>query len=235
MRSLVALAMGGLVLLGGQVGTGLAQAPVPPPERFVLSGVIMFDDGQGVAWLQEPSLTQNRVVARRPGDSVGPWRLTKLLGNRVELEGPTGTVIVPLHNAGAVGAGGVGADPAASAPAARARRERAAAGDTPAEALPSPAAASSEGGAAVAAQASRGGSAARRSERLAQMAERGQSDGESRQRNSEGRQRDGEGRGRAASAARAGSSAQSQNPNVISLSPGDPRRGGGLGQLFGGQ
>jgi hypothetical protein len=225
MRSLVALAMGGLVLLGGQAGTGLAQAPVPPPERFVLSGVIMFDDGQGVAWLQEPSLTQNRVVARRPGDSVGPWRLTRLLGNRVELEGPAGTITVPLHNAVAVAA-----DPGASAPAARARRERAAAGDTPAETSPASAAGSSEAGAVVSVPASRSGSGARRSEMLAQMAERGQSDGESRQRDGEGR-----GRGRPGSGGRAGSSAQYQNPNVISLPPGDPRRGVGLGQLFGGQ
>jgi hypothetical protein len=71
---------------------------------------------------------------------------------------------------------------------------------------------------------------ARRIETLTQMAERGQRDGE-------GRQRDGEGRGRArpGAAAQAGSSSQPQNPNVIFLNPGDPRRGGSLGQLFGGQ
>jgi hypothetical protein len=66
-------------------------------ERFVVSGVILYDGG-GLAWLQEPSLTSNRAVAVRLSDSIGPYRVTKILDDRVELEGPGGTVLVPVYN-----------------------------------------------------------------------------------------------------------------------------------------
>ena len=46
--------------------------------------------------MQEPQLTQNQPVAVRPGESIGPYRLTKVLEDRVELQGPGGTISVLL-------------------------------------------------------------------------------------------------------------------------------------------
>src|SRR5213593_34679 len=86
-----------LALLGAAAGNvygqGVGQAA---PEQFVLSGVVVFDGGGGLAWLQEPTLTQNRVIALRPGESIGSYRLEKIRGDRVEVAGPGGTVLVPL-------------------------------------------------------------------------------------------------------------------------------------------
>jgi hypothetical protein len=84
-----------LVTASGVHGQGQSQ---PAPEKFVLSGVIVFDGGDGVAWLQEPILTGNHVVTVRPGDRLGPYRLARIHEDRVELEGPTGTVFVPVYN-----------------------------------------------------------------------------------------------------------------------------------------
>ncbi len=73
-----------------------AQSQTPPGERFVLTGVVFGDGGRGLAWLQEPTFTNNLVVSVRVGDSVGPYRLTRISEYRVELEGPSGTVSIPL-------------------------------------------------------------------------------------------------------------------------------------------
>jgi hypothetical protein len=80
---------------GNAYGQGVGQAA---PEQFVLSGVVVFDGGGGLAWLQEPTLTQNRVIALRPGESIGSYRLEKIRDDRVELAGPGGTVLVPLYS-----------------------------------------------------------------------------------------------------------------------------------------
>jgi hypothetical protein len=72
-----------------------AQSWDPAGTRFTLSGVVVVEGG-GRAWLQEPTLTQNQTVAVRPGDSIGPYRLTKILEDRVELEGPGGKFSVML-------------------------------------------------------------------------------------------------------------------------------------------
>jgi hypothetical protein len=69
-------------------------------EQFILNGVIV-DGEQGIAWLFEPTLTPNEVIALRPGESIGPYRLTKVLDDRVEMEGPSGTVMIPLYSSGA--------------------------------------------------------------------------------------------------------------------------------------
>jgi hypothetical protein len=48
---------------------------------------------------------------------VGPWKLTRFLDNGIELEGPAGKVLIPLHNAGGGGtavAAGAPAGPAAA-------------------------------------------------------------------------------------------------------------------------
>ena len=93
-----------LIVLAGP-SPALAQNPATP-EKFVLSGVVVFDGGKGLAWLQEPTLTGNQVVALRPGETLGPYRLTRILDDRVELEGPSGTVLVPVYGGGQDGAGG---------------------------------------------------------------------------------------------------------------------------------
>ena len=85
---------------------GAADAQTEP--RFTLSGVVVVEGG-GRAWLQEPQLTQNQPVAIRPGESIGPYRLTKILEDRVELVGPAGTISVLL--AGVPGATAAAATP----------------------------------------------------------------------------------------------------------------------------
>jgi hypothetical protein len=91
-----------VMALGMAVGSAHGQAKGhAAPEQFVLSGVLVFEGGRGLAWIQEPALTGNRVVALRPGESIGPYRLKKVLDDRVELEGPAGTVLVPLSGASA--------------------------------------------------------------------------------------------------------------------------------------
>jgi hypothetical protein len=86
-----------------------AQAP-PAGPQFTLTGVVVVEGG-GRAWLQEPQLTQNQSVALRPGESLGPYRLTKIFEDRVELAGPAGTLTVPLA--------GVSGPPVAAKPAPR--------------------------------------------------------------------------------------------------------------------
>ena len=114
-RHLLVLATALLALTAATAATASAQATASA-ERFVLSGVVAFDDGDGKAWLQEPRLTGNRVVLVRRGDSVGPWRVTAIHRNRVELTGPGGAIFVPLHNAdGAAVASSGGPAPAAAA------------------------------------------------------------------------------------------------------------------------
>lgn len=75
------------------VAAGAANAQ--PGPQFTLSGVVVVEGG-GRAWLQEPSLTQNQVVALRLGENIGPYRLTRILDDRVELAGPNGKFAVML-------------------------------------------------------------------------------------------------------------------------------------------
>ena len=88
MKNLMTLATVSLVLLGAVAGASAAQ--------FTLSGLVARDNGDGMAWLQEPSLTQNKVVIVHRGDRVGPWKVTRILEDRVELEGPAGKLLVSL-------------------------------------------------------------------------------------------------------------------------------------------
>lgn len=78
------------------VAAGPAGAQSGP--RFMLSGVVVVEGG-GRAWLQEPNLTKNQVVALRIGEAIGPYRLTKVLDDRVELAGPQGAFVVLLAGA----------------------------------------------------------------------------------------------------------------------------------------
>lgn len=109
MRGIVTAAW--LVLVVAVAGVADAQSVAP---RFTLSGVVVVEGG-GRAWLQEPSLTKNQIVALRPGESIGPYRLTKILDDRVELAGPQGTFVVLL--AGAQGPATVAAPAPRPAPA----------------------------------------------------------------------------------------------------------------------
>ena len=85
--------------------TGGADAQTP---RFTLSGLVVVEGG-GRAWLQEPLLTQNQPVALRPGESIGPYRLTKIYEDRVDMVGPGGAFSVML--AGIQGATAAAAPP----------------------------------------------------------------------------------------------------------------------------
>lgn len=116
----------------------IAQVRGPGGESFVLSGLIIFEAGGGVAYLQEPSLTGDRSVAVRVSESIGPYRLTKILEDRVVLEGPAGTVSVPVLNSQGGGSGtAVAANPGG-------RATRAGAADAPSEAAAPAAAASAQ-------------------------------------------------------------------------------------------
>lgn len=96
MRGILAAAIWiGLVIAAGAAA---AQSVGPSGPRFMLSGVVVVEGG-GRAWLQEPVLTQNQIVAVRPGENIGPYRLTKILEDRVELAGPDGTFSVMLAGA----------------------------------------------------------------------------------------------------------------------------------------
>jgi hypothetical protein len=83
-------------------------------SRFVLSGVITKPDGSSVAWLGEPTLTQNRPLLVRQGDQVGPYRVAQIQEDRVELDGPSGKLVVRLY---ASAVSGAPATPSAAAPA----------------------------------------------------------------------------------------------------------------------
>jgi hypothetical protein len=108
-----------LFTLLGATGTGVSAQPgAPGAERFVLTGLVVWSGNEGVAWLQEPDLTRNEIVALRIGQSVGPWKLTRFLDNGVELDGPVGKVLVPLQNVGAGGTAVAAGAPAGPAPAA---------------------------------------------------------------------------------------------------------------------
>ena len=86
------------IVLTGVAGVADAQSVAPAGPRFTLSGVVVVEGG-GRAWLQEPSLTKNQIVAVRPGESIGSYRLTKILDDRIELAGPDGTFVVLLAGA----------------------------------------------------------------------------------------------------------------------------------------
>jgi len=77
-------------------GSAHAQPQTPAGGQFVLVGVVLLEGGGKLAWVQEPNFTNNKVVTVRLGDSVGPYRVTKILTHQVELAGPGGTISVPL-------------------------------------------------------------------------------------------------------------------------------------------
>jgi hypothetical protein len=125
-----------LMMLLGATGAGVSAQPgAPGAERFVLTGMVVWSGEEGVAWLQEPDLTRNQIVVLRIGESVGPWKLTRFLNNGVELDGPTGKVLVPLQNVGGGGSAVAAGSPAGPAPAASTARALPG-GDTPPVAAP---------------------------------------------------------------------------------------------------
>ena len=108
-RRLMLIAATWAALVGAGASLVDAQSMTPVGTQFMLTGVVFVEGGAGRAWLQEPTLTQNQVVSVRPGESIGPYRLKKILEDRVELEGPTGTFSVLL--AGASGPATAAASP----------------------------------------------------------------------------------------------------------------------------
>ena len=95
-RRLILIAATWAAVVGLVAGSAHAQAPTPPGGQFVLVGVVLLEEGRGLAWVQEPNFTNNKVVTVRLSDSVGPYRVTKILTHQVELAGPGGTIFVPL-------------------------------------------------------------------------------------------------------------------------------------------
>jgi hypothetical protein len=95
-RRLILIAVTWAAVVGLVAGSANAQSPTPPGGQFVLVGVVLMEGGRGLAWVQEPAFTGNKVVTVRLGDSVGPYRVTKILTHQVELAGPGGTISVPL-------------------------------------------------------------------------------------------------------------------------------------------
>jgi len=93
MGRILAIAAWSVLVVAAATGSADAQIAVGP--QFMLTGVVVVEGG-GRAWLQEPQLTQNQTVPLRPGESIGPYRLTKVFEDRVEMAGPGGTIVVPL-------------------------------------------------------------------------------------------------------------------------------------------
>lgn len=106
-RKIAPLIAAALAVVCVVAGAAYAQSG----EQFVLSGLVYVEGGRGLAWLQEPNYTSDKVVVVRVGDTIGPYRLTKILDDQVELEGPGGKLSVPL--AGTGGAISVASIPAA--------------------------------------------------------------------------------------------------------------------------
>ena len=96
-RAILILAMA----LAAWVGADAPNAAGQSDQHFVLTGVMFVEGRSGRAWLLEPILTDNQEIALSQGESIGPYRLTKVVADRVELEGPAGTVSVPLARAAA--------------------------------------------------------------------------------------------------------------------------------------
>jgi len=95
-RRLILIAATWAAVVSVVAGSAHAQSPTPPGGQFVLVGVVLLEGGGGLAFVQEPNFTNNKVVTVRLGDSVGPYRVTKILTHQVELTGPGGTISVPL-------------------------------------------------------------------------------------------------------------------------------------------
>jgi len=96
------LLVGLILIAAASAGAAMAAGTVyaQSGEKFVLSGLIYIEGDRGLAWLQEPTYTNDKIIVARVGDSIGPYRLTKILDDQIELEGPGGKLAVPLAGAG---------------------------------------------------------------------------------------------------------------------------------------
>jgi hypothetical protein len=100
--------------------TGTVEGQTPPASaaasapQFALIGTVVTDT-RALAYLQEPTLTGNGPVRVPLGERIGPYRLTRVLADQVELEGPAGRLTVRLGGA-ASGTGVRQAGAAAAAP-----------------------------------------------------------------------------------------------------------------------
>lgn len=101
------------------------RAAAQDQSRFFLNGVVTKPDGSSMALLSEPTLTQDRARFVREGDRIGPYRVAAIKEDRVELDGPSGKVIVRLSSSAGSGAPVSAAVPV-SAAAAEATLQRAA-------------------------------------------------------------------------------------------------------------
>jgi hypothetical protein len=107
-----------LPLLGAGTDVASAQAVAGGGERFFLSGVVVVEGGDSKAWIQEPTLTQDKIRVMRVGDKVGRWTLAAISPNRVEFKSPEGSFFVPLNGVGGPGSSSrAAAAPASPTPA----------------------------------------------------------------------------------------------------------------------
>jgi hypothetical protein len=74
----------------------VAQVAAQDSPRFTVMGVVVREEGTGLAWIGEPTYTQNKLVRVRQGDQVGPYQVVKITEDRVELSGPSGPIVVRL-------------------------------------------------------------------------------------------------------------------------------------------
>lgn len=93
------------------------RAAAQDQSRFFLNGVVTKPDGSSMALLSEPTLTQDRARFVREGDRIGPYRVAAIKEDRVELDGPSGRVIVRLSSSAGSGAPVSAAAPASAAAA----------------------------------------------------------------------------------------------------------------------
>jgi hypothetical protein len=69
--------------------------PSRPPEGLVLTGVVIAGE-KALGFVQDPKLTDNKIVAVRKGDTLGPYTVTAIESDRMNLEGPNGPVTIRL-------------------------------------------------------------------------------------------------------------------------------------------
>ena len=193
---------------GAVSAQGLAQ---PTAERFVLSGVILLDGERGWAWLEEPKLTGNQVVAVRTGGAIGPYRLTRVFDDRVELDGPSGKVLIPLYSPSGRGAASTAVASAASDPSRSVPTPLPETAPTGQPAVPSVASPTPP--------AWRSRDPERRKTQGAAAAKQGEE----------------EARATADGRAEKVANVPSSNPNALAIPIGDPRRRDALHTLFGGR
>ena len=103
-------------VLPGPVGRSISSPEYRPPGPsvgLVLTGVVIAGD-RALGFVQDPKLTNNKIVTVRTGDRVGPYTVIAIESDRINLEGPTGLFTIRLARQTGTPAGAtLGASPSA--------------------------------------------------------------------------------------------------------------------------